>query len=190
MQIATFTAGSVRAGRKITREGEVFTLEGHGPLSAQEIMEYDEQGDLAWANDGTRAWVASLAQRASAEGGSFRSLQREIRTPPPDTRLRSRPLVRYGAWCLAGLVTGAVVLAIALAFGYPGIAPLVDLLIAASGLIFAASLHTGAYLGRPHVTYLDDNFSPLFSAGGALRLVLYSVSLIVSAFVTLFVGSG
>jgi hypothetical protein len=39
-------------------------------------------------------------------------------------------------------------------------------------------------LKRPSVTYLDDNYSPLFSGAGALRLVLYAVSLVVAAFFT------
>jgi len=99
-------------------------------------------------------------------------------------------LARTGAAsCVAGLVTAIVVwLATALA-GYPGLAPWIDLVVAALVLVFAVALFTGAYLGRPSVTYLDDNYSPLVSGAGGLRLVIFAVTLIVAAFVTAAVVS-
>jgi len=59
MLIATFNDTTGWAGKKITSEGEFFILEDHGPISAQDVMQYDRQGHLVWANDGTRAWVGS-----------------------------------------------------------------------------------------------------------------------------------
>ena len=59
MLIATFGPSTGWAGKTITREGEAFILEGHGPISAADVMEYDRQGHLVWANDGTRAWLGS-----------------------------------------------------------------------------------------------------------------------------------
>ena len=89
MQIATFNATTEWQGRRITREGDAFLLEGHGPVTAAAIMQHDRQAHLIWTNDGTRAWVGSLAARAA---------------PPSTTRL---PVARPGA--VARPVTGSVV---------------------------------------------------------------------------------
>ncbi len=62
MIIATFGPTTAWVGKSITRDGHVFVLEGHGPISAQDVMEYDRQGCLAWATDGTRAWVEAMAE--------------------------------------------------------------------------------------------------------------------------------
>jgi len=64
--IATFGPGTGWAGKTIAREGDAFILEGHGPISADDVMEYHRQGHLLWANDGTRAWVGSKAQASPA----------------------------------------------------------------------------------------------------------------------------
>ncbi len=61
MLIATFGPATGWNGKTITREGDAFILEGHGPISAADIMEHDRQGNLVWANDGTRAWVGAKA---------------------------------------------------------------------------------------------------------------------------------
>ena len=61
MIIATFGPTTEWVGKTITREGDVFMLEGHGPITAADVMEYDRQGHLAWVNAGTRAWVGSRA---------------------------------------------------------------------------------------------------------------------------------
>jgi hypothetical protein len=64
MLIATFGPTTARAGTQITYGGDTFSLEGLGPISAVDIMEYDRQGDLLWVNDGARAWVGSKAERS------------------------------------------------------------------------------------------------------------------------------
>jgi len=63
MLIATFAPTTAWVGKTITREGDVFILEDHGPITAADVMAYDSQGHLVWANDGTRAWVGSQALR-------------------------------------------------------------------------------------------------------------------------------
>jgi hypothetical protein len=63
MLIATFGPHTALAGQGITREGDRFVLEGHGPLTPEEMMEHDRRGDLVWANDGARAWVGSKVLR-------------------------------------------------------------------------------------------------------------------------------
>jgi hypothetical protein len=60
--IATFGPTTAWVGMQITREGDAFVLEGHGPVSAADIMEYDRLGHLVWVSDGTRAWVGSKAK--------------------------------------------------------------------------------------------------------------------------------
>jgi hypothetical protein len=62
MLIATFGPTTAWVGKQITRDGDIFMLEGHGPISAVDVMEYDRQGHLLWVNDGTRAWVGSRAR--------------------------------------------------------------------------------------------------------------------------------
>jgi len=66
MLIATFGATTAWVGKQITREGDAFVLEGHGPISAADIMEYDRQGHLVWVDEGTRAWVGSKAKGSQA----------------------------------------------------------------------------------------------------------------------------
>lgn len=61
MLIATFGPTTAWAGKTITREGDTFILEGHGRITAADVMEYDRQGQPVWVNDGTRAWVGSRA---------------------------------------------------------------------------------------------------------------------------------
>jgi hypothetical protein len=61
MLIATFGPKTGWVGKTITREADAFILEGHGPITAADIMEHDRQGNLVWANDGTRAWVGAQA---------------------------------------------------------------------------------------------------------------------------------
>jgi S1-C subfamily serine protease len=64
MLIATFGPSTGWAGKKITFEDDAFMLERHGPLAAADVMEYDRQGYLVWASDGTRAWVGARAAAA------------------------------------------------------------------------------------------------------------------------------
>jgi hypothetical protein len=66
MLIATFGPTTGWVGKRITRDGEDFVLEGEGPISASAIMEYDRQGHLVWVNAGTRAWVGAKAKAAPA----------------------------------------------------------------------------------------------------------------------------
>jgi hypothetical protein len=71
MLIATFGPSTGWAGKTITREGEFFILEGHGPISAADVMKYDKQGHLVWATEGTRAWVAAKTLAMSPSQASW-----------------------------------------------------------------------------------------------------------------------
>jgi len=60
--IATFGPTTAWVGKRISRDGDAFILEDHGPISAHDVMEYDRQGHLVWVNDGTRAWIGAKAK--------------------------------------------------------------------------------------------------------------------------------
>ena len=62
MIIATFGPTTGWSGKTITLENEQFILDGHGPISAADVMTYDSQGHLVWATEGTRGWVGAKAQ--------------------------------------------------------------------------------------------------------------------------------
>jgi hypothetical protein len=66
MLVATFGPSTTWVGKTVTYADGAFVLEGHGPISAQDVFEYERQGHLEWAMDGVRAWVGAKAQ---AEGG-------------------------------------------------------------------------------------------------------------------------
>ena len=67
MLIATFNDTTGWRGKTITFDDERFLLEGHGRVSPKNIMKYDEQGQLTWATDGTRAWVGSRASSSTPQ---------------------------------------------------------------------------------------------------------------------------
>ena len=86
--IATFGPSTAWVGKKITRDhdekvnygSEVFVLEGHGAISANDIMEYDRLGHLVWASDGTRAWIASKAQASAPARASTAAADSAVKT--------------------------------------------------------------------------------------------------------------
>lgn len=64
MLIATFGPSTSWSGKTITYDNGVFTLEGHGVISAADVLTYDRQGHISWAYAGLREWV----QRMSSAG--------------------------------------------------------------------------------------------------------------------------
>jgi len=99
MLIATFRPDTPWQGTRITRVDGGLMLEGHGPIKALDVMEYDRQGYLEWADDGTRAWVGS--QAAGGAGDS----------PDQD---KSARLKRVLVWVIVALlVANAVLLVVA-----------------------------------------------------------------------------
>jgi len=93
MLVATFGEGTGWAGKTITYSGGLFTVEGHGELSADEVMRRGRQGELEWASEAMPFWVAALAH-----------------TPPPPEKRRTP------VWVWA-VVAVAVVAMIAVAAG-------------------------------------------------------------------------
>ena len=66
MLVATFEASAGSAGKTISYENGRFILEGFGPITPKAILDYDRQGQLHWATEGSRAWVQSLTAGAPA----------------------------------------------------------------------------------------------------------------------------
>ena len=99
MVVATFGPTTAWLGRTITFENDAFVLQDHGPISAGDVMRYDQQGQLVWASDGARAWVGARAQAISREAA--RSSAESILT---QRRMRSaRRVLAWNAWCFAVL---------------------------------------------------------------------------------------
>ena len=61
MIIATFNATTAWAGKAIAWDEGVFTLEGHGAVTAADVLKYDGQGHLDWACAGLQEWVQQVA---------------------------------------------------------------------------------------------------------------------------------
>ena len=61
MIVASFGPTTGWLGKAISFENGQFILEDYGPIAATDVMEYDRQGHLVWANGETRSWVASGA---------------------------------------------------------------------------------------------------------------------------------
>ena len=91
MLIATFGPTTQWVGKTITYDNGLFTLEGHGPIPAQGVLDYDRQGHLAWAYDGLREWVQGLAVVAPSV-------------------LPAAPRKRFPVWIIIVLVAGVLVL--------------------------------------------------------------------------------
>lgn len=81
MLIATFNERTGWAGKAITYENGVFSLEDFGALTADAVMQYDRQGHLSWSTEGTRAWVGSMTTAAapsSAPGATTAPAQESL----------------------------------------------------------------------------------------------------------------
>jgi len=113
MLIAAFGPTTAWVGTQITREGEDFVLEGHGPISAGDIMKYDRQGHLVWVNDGTRAWVGSKAQgsqASSAASAGATKTPRTSKTSVATTGMGSQSSSRKATYAKRALLLAIVVL--------------------------------------------------------------------------------
>jgi len=58
---ATFGPTTGWVGRSISFEHQEFILDGHGQVTPEAVLQYDRLGQLVWAYDGLREWVAQLA---------------------------------------------------------------------------------------------------------------------------------
>lgn len=100
MLVATFGQTTGWAGKTITFDNGVFTLEGHGPVSASDVLTYDRQGHLAWAYDGLREWVEAQCQTVAPAAPLMGSAVRGAASPSKTNR---QPLL------IAAVVVAAVI---------------------------------------------------------------------------------
>jgi hypothetical protein len=92
MLIATFGSSTAWQGQRITWDKGRFLLDGHGPIGAADVMEYDRQGHLVWETAGTRAWVGSKADSATRGGARRPWADRRpasAATPQPEVAVQS-----------------------------------------------------------------------------------------------------
>jgi len=61
MLVATFNATTGWAGKTITYEEGVFSLDEHGAITPADLLRYDDKGQVSWAYEGLREWVQQLA---------------------------------------------------------------------------------------------------------------------------------
>ena len=93
MLIATFGPTTGWLGKTITFEDDAFVLQDHGPISAGDVMQYDQQGHLLWASDQARAWVKAKAmgREPAQSNAGFVPAQRRMRF--------ARSVLSWNAWC-------------------------------------------------------------------------------------------
>ena len=70
MLIATFAPTTEWVGKTITREAGVLVLEDYGPISAADVLSYDRDGQVLWADEGLKESMRELAG-ASADAVSM-----------------------------------------------------------------------------------------------------------------------
>jgi len=112
--IATFNATTGWTGRRITFTAGSFLLDGHGPVAAADVLAYGQRGQLDWAHDGMRTWVAQLAARQASAAPQPRPPWQ----PAGVRRSTGRPTALKAALIVIGilLVCGIVVMAAVVAF--------------------------------------------------------------------------
>ena len=82
MLVATFGPTTGWAGRTITFYEGAFTLEGHGFVTAHDVLEYDRQGHLVWAYDGLRQWAYSLVPPPAMVQPAYLPSTPPVQSPP------------------------------------------------------------------------------------------------------------
>ena len=88
MLIATFGPTTAWVGMQITREGDAFVLEGHGPISAGDIMEYDRKATLCGLTPGPSV--------GGVEGQGFTRVERRCCVGGSDSELKRRTTTHDG----------------------------------------------------------------------------------------------
>ena len=61
MIVARFTSATGWDGKTITYDNGDFALEDHGLVAVQDVLRYDQLGQLTWEYDGLREWAVQLA---------------------------------------------------------------------------------------------------------------------------------
>ena len=103
--VATFNQTTGWSGRTITyEEGQrQFILQDHGPITAEDVLSYDAQGQLEWAHEGLREGVRAFADWQ--------------RTPRPGTQAQRR---RHSKTLKVVVVLAAIVVVAIVAIAHHG----------------------------------------------------------------------
>jgi hypothetical protein len=100
--VGTLRPNEAQPGRNITYDAGTFTFEGGDPIALDELVEHDREGQLEWADPGTRAWVLSRGRRGSGPAPTS--------APPAGSGSRAgAPAIRWA------LVAPVIVVAVAVA---------------------------------------------------------------------------
>ena len=68
--VATFGAGSKRAGKKLVWRQRRFEIAGYGPIENKQVSRHERRGQLEWVDARTTTWAASaLASESAAKKG-------------------------------------------------------------------------------------------------------------------------
>jgi hypothetical protein len=102
MLVATLGPSTEWPGKAIFFENERFTLEGFGPITPKAILEYDRQGQLEWATEGSRSWVQGLTAATTSPAAPV--------TARTGSSKRVRNAVILGVALVAVIVIAAAVL--------------------------------------------------------------------------------
>jgi hypothetical protein len=100
--VGTLRPADGQPGRKITYDAGAFALEGHGAVGTDDVIEYDRQGRLEWADEGTRAWALSRGQ-ATPRAGRAPASRTDLGPPSNGGRIR---------WAIVAPVVVAAVVAV------------------------------------------------------------------------------
>ena len=104
MLVATFGPSTAWLGKKITFKRGAFSLEGHGKITAADVVSYDRQGVLVWPDAKKREWAWEQANRGATV----------YRAQPAPAKTKKQ----HGcSWYLAVGVLALFVLALVIAVG-------------------------------------------------------------------------
>jgi len=107
MVIATFGPSTGWHGKTISYEDGQFVLEGHGPISAADVLSYDGQGQISWAAAGQREWVQQVAAAGAAVPVvSVATPTVTLQPAGPQQRSKRRWYVRW--WAITAYVVVAL----------------------------------------------------------------------------------
>lgn len=94
MLVATFGPTTERVGKTISFDDDQFVLDGHGPITAREVLTYEQTSHLVWVSDEIRGWVGERAAYDDAAAAPAVALPKG---PVTDSRERRQPQGRPAA---------------------------------------------------------------------------------------------
>jgi hypothetical protein len=76
MLIATFGPTTAWLGKTIVFDDRRFVLQDHGPVTAQDVLDYESQGHLVWSSSGAREFVEMKARGYARFAGDLDLIER------------------------------------------------------------------------------------------------------------------